>query len=225
MKKLVLVLVAMFTLNVAAVAQDIIVLRDGSIVRSKIMEVGENDVKYKKWDNINGPIYTMSILNISAIDYQNGTKYNFADYVKNKSNIAENINNTESTVSQSITTSGNNTPNGMDNYVYLQQQQLWHSGSTMKVIGVLGLIGGFASGTIFIVNGSLAEGLGCYAAGSVLCGLFSILGNNRMVAAENIMVTNFYKYNLNEDIAISTCIMDNITNNQKCLGAGISIHF
>jgi hypothetical protein len=55
-------------------AQDIITLRSGEDVKSKIEEVGTNEVKYKKYENLSGPTYTMSKSDIFMIKYENGTK-------------------------------------------------------------------------------------------------------------------------------------------------------
>src|SRR6218665_3176204 len=53
-------------------AQDMIVKKDGSILKGKIMEVSEESVKYKKADNPDGPMYTISKENILSINYANG---------------------------------------------------------------------------------------------------------------------------------------------------------
>lgn len=53
-------------------AQDMIVKKDGSIVKAKITEVTDESVKYKKADNPDGPLYTLSKENITSINYANG---------------------------------------------------------------------------------------------------------------------------------------------------------
>lgn len=59
-------------------AQDVIVKKDGSTILSKVLEVGENEVKYKRFDNLNGPTYTISKSELQAINYQNGAKDTFS---------------------------------------------------------------------------------------------------------------------------------------------------
>ena len=58
-------------------AQDIIVKRDGSTVMSKVMEIGPTEVKYKKWSNQDGPLYTISTSELLSINYANGEKETF----------------------------------------------------------------------------------------------------------------------------------------------------
>lgn len=55
-------------------AQDIIIKKDFSIIKSKVVEVASSIVKYKKYSNIDGPIYTIEAKDIIAINYENGEK-------------------------------------------------------------------------------------------------------------------------------------------------------
>lgn len=58
-------------------AQDMIVKKDGSIIQAKVSEIGTSEVKYKKWSNQDGPLYTIAKNDILAITYQNGEKETF----------------------------------------------------------------------------------------------------------------------------------------------------
>ena len=58
-------------------AQDIIVLKNGDIIKTKVLEIGSTEIKYKKYTNIDGPIYSKLISEILAINYENGTKDTF----------------------------------------------------------------------------------------------------------------------------------------------------
>ena len=72
-------LVFLFLLCAASVsAQDVIVKKDGSTILSKVLEVGQNEIKYKKYDNVDGPIYTIKKSELQSINYQNGAKDTFS---------------------------------------------------------------------------------------------------------------------------------------------------
>lgn len=58
-------------------AQDIIVMKDGSIVQSKVTDITSTEVKYKKFSNPDGPLYTINKSTILAINYENGEKETF----------------------------------------------------------------------------------------------------------------------------------------------------
>ena len=54
------------------VAQDIIVTKDSKRINAKVTEVNEDNVRYKNFDNLDGPVYTLPKSNIVTILYQNG---------------------------------------------------------------------------------------------------------------------------------------------------------
>lgn len=72
MKKILIFTIVLFMLN-SLKAQDIIIKNDGSEIKSKVIEVTLNEVKYKRFDNIDGPTFTLIKTDIFKINYQNGT--------------------------------------------------------------------------------------------------------------------------------------------------------
>jgi hypothetical protein len=78
-KKTFLLFVA-FCISAASVfAQDVITLKNGEDIEALVQEIGEVDVKYKKFDNPNGPNYTLKKAEIFMIRYANGSKDVFVD--------------------------------------------------------------------------------------------------------------------------------------------------
>ena len=84
MKKL-LLLLPLIAITSIAFSQDNIVLKNGDEIVAKIFEVGESNIKYKKFNNQDGPIYTKSKDEIFYIKYSNGDKEMFSKNVNNKS--------------------------------------------------------------------------------------------------------------------------------------------
>ncbi|MBK6986640.1 MAG: hypothetical protein IPH32_18735 [Bacteroidetes bacterium] len=72
-------------------AQYLILKRDGTNIQAKILEVGINDIKYKRFDYITGPTITLIKSSIFYIKYENGTKEVFAK--EEKPNLGNNITN------------------------------------------------------------------------------------------------------------------------------------
>ncbi len=62
-----------------ASAQDVITLKSGDEIQAKVTEVGQTEVKYKRFDNPDGPTYTVSKSDIFMVKYQNGQKEVFKD--------------------------------------------------------------------------------------------------------------------------------------------------
>lgn len=60
-------------------AQDIIVKRDGSTILSRVLEISTSTIKYKKFQNLDGPTYVINTNEVFSINYQNGEKELFGD--------------------------------------------------------------------------------------------------------------------------------------------------
>lgn len=73
MMKLTIIILG-FILVIEAEAQDIIVTRDGNEIAASVKEISEKLVKYKKAENLEGPLYTLNKSEIFMIKYENGTK-------------------------------------------------------------------------------------------------------------------------------------------------------
>ncbi len=68
--------------------QDILTTKTGEDVLAKIIEVGHTEIKYKKFDNQDGPVFTLLRSDVLMIRYENGTKDIFTE-VEKKSTPAE----------------------------------------------------------------------------------------------------------------------------------------
>ena len=69
-----------------ATAQDVIVRTDNSTVLSKVLEISSTEIKYKKWDNQDGPIYSIDRSEVISINYQNGEVETFSGNTSNQTN-------------------------------------------------------------------------------------------------------------------------------------------
>jgi len=79
MNKYLFFLATLLLPSVYVFAQDIIVTKDSKRVDAKVFEVNINDVKYKDWDNLDGPLYTILKSDIASILYQNGKVETFSN--------------------------------------------------------------------------------------------------------------------------------------------------
>lgn len=67
-------LVCLMALAITCSSQDLITKKDGTDIKAKIVEIGFTDIKYKNWDNQNGPSILMLKSDILIVRYQNGQK-------------------------------------------------------------------------------------------------------------------------------------------------------
>ncbi|MDR0313765.1 MAG: hypothetical protein LBI14_09205 [Treponema sp.] len=57
----------------SVVAQDVIVLRDGNFFHGKVYEISPTEIRYKRIDNLDGPMIVIPAANVLYISYENGT--------------------------------------------------------------------------------------------------------------------------------------------------------
>lgn len=81
MSKIILLTAFIFCF-VSLSAQDKIYRQNGKIVEAKIIEVSSSEVKYKEFNNPDGPIYILESDRIKKIVYQNGKEERFADNLR-----------------------------------------------------------------------------------------------------------------------------------------------
>ena len=70
--KCLVVLILVFGFMKISYAQDVIIKNDNSTIECKVLKIGNSEIEYKKWTNLDGPTYVINILDVSNIKYQNG---------------------------------------------------------------------------------------------------------------------------------------------------------
>ena len=81
MKKILLFILFICSSNIIE-AQDTLSMRSGETILVKVIEVGTTEVKYKKIDNLNGPVFSLLKSDLFVIKYENGTKEDFSSIKK-----------------------------------------------------------------------------------------------------------------------------------------------
>ena len=78
MKRL-LLLASFFLAEFIAMSQDLITRKDGTEIQAKILEVNTSEIKYKRYSNPDGPVFTLPISDILEVRYENGENDVFTD--------------------------------------------------------------------------------------------------------------------------------------------------
>jgi len=74
MKKIIsTTLLVLFALGICF-SQDVITKKSGDEIQAKISEITTTQVKYNRFDNLNGPVYSIDLSDVLMIKYDNGTK-------------------------------------------------------------------------------------------------------------------------------------------------------
>ena len=79
MGKKLLFFLAFLTTATTLSGQDIITKKDGTDIQARILEITTSEVKYKKFSNIDGPIFTLPKSEILTVRYENGENEVFSE--------------------------------------------------------------------------------------------------------------------------------------------------
>lgn len=63
------------------VAQDLILLKSKEEIKAKVLEINESEMKYKRFENLSGPTYSIRISKVAMVRYENGFEEEFNDVV------------------------------------------------------------------------------------------------------------------------------------------------
>ena len=74
-------------------AQDIVVTMDAKSFKVKVLEINDQEIKYKDFENPDGPIYVMKKSEVNMIVYQNGKVETFNNFPNDNQNYNQNSNN------------------------------------------------------------------------------------------------------------------------------------
>jgi len=91
MKKYILLFLLGFLLNGNIYSQDLLIKKNGEEIPSKVLEITLFEIKYRKLENLNGPIYTILINDVKSIIYKNGIKDTFHEERVNKIDTSSKI--------------------------------------------------------------------------------------------------------------------------------------
>lgn len=64
-------------------------MKDAEEIPAKVTEISDRDIFYRKWDNIEGPVYSIPKTDVLFIRYQNGTKEIFREKTSDKHSAAQ----------------------------------------------------------------------------------------------------------------------------------------
>ena len=84
MKKIITSFIATFLVANLLFSQDVLTKKTGDDIKAKVLEVTTTEVKYKKFDNLNGPIFSILKSELLLIRYENGSKDVFNENKKSE---------------------------------------------------------------------------------------------------------------------------------------------
>lgn len=77
MKRIHIFLIAIIAVATLLHAEDLIVMRNGDVIKANVLEISKREVKYKKASRPDGPTYITPTADLLSINYENGEKDTF----------------------------------------------------------------------------------------------------------------------------------------------------
>ncbi len=124
MKKIIFYTVFTICTLTNSFSQDMITKKSSEDIKAKVIEVTINEIKYKKYDNLNGPLFTILKSDVLMIRYENGSKDIFNE-LQNVSSIDMSIKGKQDAIT---------------NYKGKSSGAGWTAAATILTSPVLGLI-------------------------------------------------------------------------------------
>ena len=131
-------------------AQDIIYKTDGSEIQSKVIEISEDLIKYKKISNLDGPLYSIAKNEVFMIVYENGEREVFKSKVENH----------EANVNQKIQDQAITNPPAANSVAASTESMVLEESSVFSIMFKLGYFAPAADVVDQIYGGGLLIGVG-----------------------------------------------------------------
>lgn len=218
---------------ISVTAQDVIVKSDGSTILSKVLKVTQSEVEYKKYSNVEGPTYSISVKDILAINYENGEKDTFTSDKKDKQDDKSNNPKVTSDITSPLTSTPSLQIGGLG--AYQEKEELLRSARTNKTWGTVCLVAGVGTSLAGLL---LSDGIfgvmdqttsyvlvgGGLTFGAIAGGILYGKAAHQRSEANKIKVSSLYEKELkiNESITILPSVKL-LTNNQFGIKEGIAL--
>ena len=229
MKKMILFMV-LFASTLTASAQDVIVKKDGSTILSKVIEIGTTEIKYKKWNNQNGPNYTIAKSDVQAINYESGEKDTFGNEVVTQPQQQFNYNDYTNQMAENLAAN-----NRLQREKLLSGAKSWRkaSGWVFGISFAGGLVTGlilegevkdnFFDNTTYLIccGAGLAVGVG----GALIC---HSIANNKERLANTITASHIIQQDFNigdNKLSAGLDLMNDNNTRERTIGLGLSLNF
>ncbi len=236
MRSILMCLVFLCTLSAAA--QDVIIKKDGNTIVCRVVELTKTEVIYKRWTELQGSNYVMSLTDVSAIHYKNGEKKTFNNVTTQSSSSNEQfVFNRESQYIDdgallAMVNKADNKVKANPTYKKIKRLKIagWSAGGIMLGIGVP-LLGAGCSW------GPFDDGYGCFISGLVFSASGIVLTTGCVVKAHILKkkytnrVTstpvwqNDFQLNNNAKLSTQICTIQDVQQKAPTLGFGLSYQF
>lgn len=156
MKKIQMIIMLLVSFG-SLMAQDVIVKKDGNTVVTKILEISTSEVLYQLWSNQKGPIYIISVNDISRINFSNGEVETFNTPQQTNQQAQQQtyqqVQQQQFGNNQSVYAINPQENIRQQNLDFLRREELMRASRTWNTVGVIVLIASWGGGYIIGATG------------------------------------------------------------------------
>lgn len=215
-----------------ALAQDVIVKKDGSTVVCRVEKVGQTDVTYKLWSDLKGSSYVMDKSLVSAINYESGKKETFSEteslYMPNNQNDGVQALNDKVLLKMDFEANNKWT----DKKVKRLKTWGWIGGGTLFAGGcIMGVLAAtsYYKGSL-IDNPVFLGGLLCGVAGIGVTTTCLVVAHNQKKKIDAALQTSsLYRYDIpfgnGSQLSVGADMLHDRIMNNRTVGLGLSYNF
>jgi len=230
MKKL---LVLFFVLcPMIAMAQDVIVKKDGSTIVCRVEKESDTEVTYKLWSDLKGSSYIMDKSLVSAINYENGKKETFSEatslYTPNNQNDGVQALNDKALLDLDYRNSAN--------YKYKKIKRLktwgWIGGGVLASAGIacLAMSGDGTHWSFGEDTGLLGAGIGFFVAGAGVTTTCLVVAHKQKKKLDAALQTSsLYRYDIpfsnGSTLSVGADMLHDRIMDKRTVGLGLSYNF
>ncbi len=224
MKKLLILLLLLCPM--IAMAQDVIVKKDGSTIVCRVEKVGQTDVTYKLWSDLKGSSYVMDKSLVSAINYENGKKETFSEatslYTPNNQNDGVQALNDKALLDLDYKTNGN---------PYKKVKWLraigWIGGGALAAVGIGSIVigPGLPNSTDICIGAGVA-GIVLGAGVTTTC---LVVAHKQKKRLDAFQTSSLYHYDIpfsnGSTLSVGADMLHDRIMNNRTVGLGLSYNF
>ncbi len=221
-------------------AQDVIVKKDGSTILSKVLEVGQEEIKYKKFDNLEGPTYSIQKSELQSINYQNGAKDTFSAPVRDDNRyLPNNQNDGDQRLNDNALLELDATSHNNLSAMKTRNTFRWIGGAVLAAFGTACIIGSFLNddGSYSsethswekdgVAWGGVAFGLACDGAAVWL--LSSAVKHQKQIKQMKVQGISLYQHNISfsngYSLSLGADLLNDRTLGSNTIGLGVRYYF
>lgn len=222
----------LFLCSASVSAQDVIVKKDGSTILSKVLEVGQNEIKYKRFDNQEGPTYTISKSELQAINYQNGAKDTFSTPVRDENRyLPNNQNNGAQQYNDRALLAMDAEMTGSLKKAKTFKTTAWIGGGILLAAGIVFLSNCDGIGDDWLIDDDIAPvlTLSCVGGAAIWTTTFLLLAHQQKSAVERFQSSSIIQQNINfsngSSLSFGADMLRDRTLGSNTIGLGLRYNF